>query len=558
MRCLSTTAGVMVSAGFCHLLGEALKQMPKMQARRRRAAYRCGAAGGLWRVACGGSAGVACSGGARAPAGICPAHAPCRLPHLPAPPLQCPLRPAPPFFPRAACHLPSACAFPPAQFPLAPFLCGVGYLFTLVADRIAASASGHSHGGCAHHSLPTKGPAVDSCTAVEVLAGAAPTGVGRDGRRAGGHACGCCLALSADAVCPPDTSPIPRSLPTSCPPPPCLSRRGHSRARRAGSTRAPGEAQQRARGSRPAGAQPLAAPQQQSAARRRRRVGAAAQRRAGAGRQRRPLAAHAAAQRRRGARRGAGPRQRQRRPAPRRRRRQQRRPASRRQRRQQRRALRPAPQPPAAARPGGRGAARAGGLAWRQPRRQPAGRRRAGRGHGAPPQHRRLHRGRRTGRTAAAGAAGQQRELEFRAGAPRGVRGAAAGRRGGRARRGRRSRRQARLLPDGHADGGGALLSLFAGGRSNGGAADHQVWGAEGRVWRRGTEATTTVGPECRSMHACCMWTPPPALVSHFFCNTPAGCHGFAPTYLHFTGTNGFFTSPPPPAATPSTSSSRL
>lgn len=80
------SAGVMVSAGFCHLLGEALKQMPKM------------------------------------------------------------------------------------QFPLAPFLCGTGYLFTLVADRIAASAHG-GHGGCGHHSLPTKVPAVDSCCAVEVLAG---------------------------------------------------------------------------------------------------------------------------------------------------------------------------------------------------------------------------------------------------------------------------------------------------------------------------------------------------------------------------------------------------
>lgn len=80
------SAGVMVSAGFCHLLGEALKQMPKM------------------------------------------------------------------------------------QFPLAPFLCGTGYLFTLVADRIAASAHG-GLGGCGHHSLPTKVPPVDSCCAVEVLAG---------------------------------------------------------------------------------------------------------------------------------------------------------------------------------------------------------------------------------------------------------------------------------------------------------------------------------------------------------------------------------------------------
>lgn len=56
------------------------------------------------------------------------------------------------------------------QFPLAPFLCGTGYLFTLVADRIAASAHG-GLGGCGHHSLPTKVPPVDSCCAVEVLAG---------------------------------------------------------------------------------------------------------------------------------------------------------------------------------------------------------------------------------------------------------------------------------------------------------------------------------------------------------------------------------------------------
>lgn len=73
------SAGVMVSAGFCHLLGEALKQMPKM------------------------------------------------------------------------------------VFPLAPFLCGTGYLFTLVADRIAANASGHGHpSGCGHQPLPTRPPPADS------------------------------------------------------------------------------------------------------------------------------------------------------------------------------------------------------------------------------------------------------------------------------------------------------------------------------------------------------------------------------------------------------------
>ncbi|EFN51036.1 hypothetical protein CHLNCDRAFT_141521 [Chlorella variabilis] len=88
---LTALIGVMVSAGFCHLLGEALKQMPRM------------------------------------------------------------------------------------TFPLAPFLCGTGYLFTLVADKIAASAHGGAHHGCcggAHqHGMPAKGPAVDSCCAVEVLAG---------------------------------------------------------------------------------------------------------------------------------------------------------------------------------------------------------------------------------------------------------------------------------------------------------------------------------------------------------------------------------------------------
>jgi len=62
------SAGVMLSAGFCHLLGEALKQMPKM------------------------------------------------------------------------------------QFPLAPFLCGLGYLLTLLADRFVASGlSSSSDGGDHHH-----------------------------------------------------------------------------------------------------------------------------------------------------------------------------------------------------------------------------------------------------------------------------------------------------------------------------------------------------------------------------------------------------------------------
>ena len=71
---------------------------------------------------------------------------------------------------------------PPAcpQFPLATFLCGTGYMMTLVADKVVASATGHSHGGCAGHGggggggggLPRGGPAADSCCAVEVLAGA--------------------------------------------------------------------------------------------------------------------------------------------------------------------------------------------------------------------------------------------------------------------------------------------------------------------------------------------------------------------------------------------------
>lgn len=61
------------------------------------------------------------------------------------------------------------------RFPLAPFLCGCGYMLTLVADKIAANAhGGGGHAGCGGHSprLPAKGPATDSCCAVEVLAGA--------------------------------------------------------------------------------------------------------------------------------------------------------------------------------------------------------------------------------------------------------------------------------------------------------------------------------------------------------------------------------------------------
>ncbi|PRW20415.1 serine threonine phosphatase 2A regulatory subunit B beta-like isoform B [Chlorella sorokiniana] len=82
------SAGVMVSAGFCHLLGEALRAMPKI------------------------------------------------------------------------------------RFPLATFLCGTGYMLTLVADKVVASATG-GHSGCGHaHGLGAKqGPAADSCCAVEVLAG---------------------------------------------------------------------------------------------------------------------------------------------------------------------------------------------------------------------------------------------------------------------------------------------------------------------------------------------------------------------------------------------------
>ncbi|KAL4853724.1 putative serine/threonine protein phosphatase 2A regulatory subunit B''gamma [Chlorella vulgaris] len=60
------------------------------------------------------------------------------------------------------------------RFPLAPFLCGCGYMLTLVADKIAANAhGGGGHAGCGGHSprLPAKGPATDSCCAVEVLAG---------------------------------------------------------------------------------------------------------------------------------------------------------------------------------------------------------------------------------------------------------------------------------------------------------------------------------------------------------------------------------------------------
>lgn len=81
-------AGVMVSAGFCHLLGEAVQQMKGIKMR----------------------------------------------------------------------------------FPLATFLCGLGYLFTLVADKIAAHAHGGAHGCSGGHGL-AKVPAAESCCAVEVLAG---------------------------------------------------------------------------------------------------------------------------------------------------------------------------------------------------------------------------------------------------------------------------------------------------------------------------------------------------------------------------------------------------
>lgn len=56
------------------------------------------------------------------------------------------------------------------RFPLATFLCGLGYLFTLVADKIAAHTHGGGHGCGGGHAL-AKLPAADSCCAVEVLAG---------------------------------------------------------------------------------------------------------------------------------------------------------------------------------------------------------------------------------------------------------------------------------------------------------------------------------------------------------------------------------------------------
>lgn len=72
------------------------------------------------------------------------------------------------------CHLLGEAlrAMPQIRFPLATFLCGTGYMLTLVADKVVASATG-GHSGCGHaHSLGAKqGPAADSCCAVEVLAG---------------------------------------------------------------------------------------------------------------------------------------------------------------------------------------------------------------------------------------------------------------------------------------------------------------------------------------------------------------------------------------------------
>lgn len=159
------SAGVMVSAGFCHLLGDAMRMMPPMRVRAWRLAGRL--LGYCWDGAAGTARPIAMS----------------------------PL-----------CSL-------ARQFPLAPFLCGTGYMLTLLADKAVASAAGHGHAGCGHGEAPSVGPglahghrvpcpAADSCCAVEVLAGeGALQGCGGLARR-----CRCCRCVCSARSPPADTS----------------------------------------------------------------------------------------------------------------------------------------------------------------------------------------------------------------------------------------------------------------------------------------------------------------------------------------------------------------
>lgn len=104
------SAGVMVSAGFCHLLGEALKLMPQ-----------AGAGYGT--------------------------HGTAVKSTEPPPQLH---GPQPTCAPSPRRSLPQN-----QQFPMAPFLCGLGFLLTLVADRFAHQASGA--GGSCHAAGDARG-----------------------------------------------------------------------------------------------------------------------------------------------------------------------------------------------------------------------------------------------------------------------------------------------------------------------------------------------------------------------------------------------------------------
>lgn len=105
--------------------------------------------------------------------------------------------------------LPALCC---PQFPLATFLCGTGYMLTLVADKIAASASGHGH-GCGGHATIQRGPAADSCCAVEVLAGGCWVLAGMGGGWVGGSTSADLLQLGPSLPSLPSSTPAWKALP---------------------------------------------------------------------------------------------------------------------------------------------------------------------------------------------------------------------------------------------------------------------------------------------------------------------------------------------------------
>lgn len=151
---LPCSAGVMVSAGFCHLLGEALRAMPQIRVgtagdwwvllgKQRvgmwqcrspamAAAWHAAAPGGCWPGGClhvwtGDGLDVAFLGRAPYSRGRIGSRVPTtRL-------LRCsPPTPGPP------CPVPSTLP----QFPLATFLCGTGYMLTLVSRLAVATVFG--------------------------------------------------------------------------------------------------------------------------------------------------------------------------------------------------------------------------------------------------------------------------------------------------------------------------------------------------------------------------------------------------------------------------------